>query len=393
MTEKLYWKDAYQTKFNAKLIAIKEDGLILDKTLFYPESGNQASDRGYLILGENKFKVDKVTKENDEILHHISSDFKNEINLGDIIVGEVDWEYRYGIMKAHSSQHIFSAIFKNKYNIDTLRAILNFEEVYLQFSQKINFEQLGVILTEVNKICTSTNLKLNGRIVSRKEAEEASKQIRSPIPEEPRIRLMEIENLDLVCCGGTHVNNTTEIGLIFVYEFKRGNEIKYVVGNKSIEMNKNINLDLIALANEINSPLIRLKELIKKRLKLIDSIEEQKQDLSNKLLDSIAKSPLKIINEINLFYIDFDVDIKILNKSLENFPSKSLIIVKFNGNKIRLLSPSEKVDSNKLLQTLIKKYGGKGGGNPKSSQGFLKKIPENILLEIESLLKTGEFRK
>jgi len=392
MTEKLYWEDAYQTKFNAKLIAIKEEGLILDKTLFYPESGNQASDRGYLILGEKKFKVDKVTKENDEILHHISSDFKNKINLGDIMVGEVDWEYRYGIMKAHSSQHIFSAVFKNKYNIDTLRAILNFEEVYLQLFQKIEFEQLSVILTEVNKICISNNLKLNGRIVSRKEAEEVSEKIRSPIPEEPRIRLMEIKNLDLVCCGGTHVNNTTEIGLIFIYEFKRGNEIKYVVGNKAIEMNANINLDLIALANEINSPVIRLKELIKSRLKRINSIEEQKQDLSNKLLDSIARSPLKIINDINLFYIDFDIDIKILNKSLEKFPSKSLIIVKFEGNKIRLLSSSEKIDSNKILQKLIKKYGGKGGGNPKSSQAFLKKIPENILLEIELLLKIGEFQ-
>jgi len=392
MTEKLYWEDAYQTKFNAKLIAIKEEGLILDKTLFYPESGNQASDRGYLILGEKKFKVDKVTKENDEILHHISSDFKNKINLGDIMVGEVDWEYRYGIMKAHSSQHIFSAVFKNKYNIDTLRAILNFEEVYLQLFQKIEFEQLSVILTEVNKICISNNLKLNGRIVSRKEAEEVSEKIRSPIPEEPRIRLMEIKNLDLVCCGGTHVNNTTEIGLIFIYEFKRGNEIKYVVGNKAIEMNANINLDLIALANEINSPVIRLKELIKSRLKRINSIEEQKQDLSNKLLDSIAGSPLKIINDINLFYIDFDIDIKILNKSLEKFPSKSLIIVKFEGNKIRLLSSSEKIDSNKILQKLIKKYGGKGGGNPKSSQAFLKKIPENILLEIELLLKIGEFQ-
>ena len=392
MTEKLYWEDAYQTKFNAKLIAIKEEGLILDKTLFYPESGNQASDRGYLILGEKKFKVDKVTKENDEILHHVSSDFKNELNLGDTIGGEVDWEYRYGIMKAHSSQHIFSAVFKNKYNIDTLRAILNFEEVYLQLFQKIEFEQLSVILTEVNKICISNNLKLNGRIVSRKEAEEVSEKIRSPIPEEPRIRLMEIKNLDLVCCGGTHVNNTTEIGLIFIYEFKRGNEIKYVVGNKAIEMNANINLDLIALANEINSPVIRLKELIKSRLKRINSIEEQKQDLSNKLLDSIARSPLKIINDINLFYIDFDIDIKILNKSLEKFPSKSLIIVKFEGNKIRLLSSSEKIDSNKILQKLIKKYGGKGGGNPKSSQAFLKKIPENILLEIELLLKIGEFQ-
>jgi len=60
--------------------------------------------------------------------------------------------------------------------------------------------------------------------------------------------------------------------------------------------------------------------------------------------------------------------------------------VKFEDNKIRILSPNEIIDSNKLLQELIQKYGGKGGGNPKSSQGFLEKMPEKLLSEIELLL-------
>ena len=48
MSKKLYWKDAYETKFSAKVIAINEDGIVLEKTFFYPESGKQASDRGSL---------------------------------------------------------------------------------------------------------------------------------------------------------------------------------------------------------------------------------------------------------------------------------------------------------------------------------------------------------
>lgn len=387
MTEKLYWEDAYQTQFKAQVKQIKEQGIILDKTLFYPESGNQASDRGYLIYGDHQFEVEKVTKENEEIVHHISSDFKTKINVGDKVNGKIDWDYRYGIMKAHTSQHIFSAVIKNKYNIDTLRAILNFEEVFLQISQKIEFEQLKIMLMEVNRICNSKNLKLNARILSRKETEEFTKEIRSTIPEEANIRLVEINNLDLVCCGGTHVKNTTEIGNVFIYEFKKGDEIRYVVGNRAIELSSNMNKDMIALANDISSPVDKLKDLLKKRLELLDNIQEQNRDLSIKLLESISKSPFKIIGNISLFYIDFDIDIKILNKSLEKFPLNSLIIVKFQSNKIRILSPSEIVDSNKLLQQLIQKYGGKGGGNPKSSQGFLKNMPENVLSEIESLIQ------
>ena len=389
MTEKLYWQDAYETKFSAKLIAIKDDGLVLDKTLFYPESGNQASDRGYLIFGEKKFKVEKVTKENEEILHHISSDYKNKINIGDRLDGEIDWEYRYGIMKAHTSQHIFSALLKNKYNIDTVRANLNFEEVFLQISPTIDYEQLKEILIDVNKICNSDNLVINAKIIPYKEAEKSSNKIRSVIPNESHIRLMEIHNLDLVCCGGTHVKNSTEIGTVFIYEFKKGNAIRYVVGNKALEMSSSIDLDVITLANDINSPLIKLKELLKKRLDFIDNIQEQHKELSIKLLESISKSPLKKINDVSLFYIDFDVDIKVLNKSLENFPSNSLIIVTFEGNKIRLLSPNEIVDSNKLLQQLIQKCGGKGGGNSKSSQGILENMPENILVEIELLIQNN----
>jgi len=386
LSKKLYWDNAYKIKFTAKVVSIKEEGTVLDTTLFYPESGNQVSDRGTLTLGNLKFKVDKVSKDKENILHHISSDFKNELNIGDSVVGEIDWDFRYGIMKAHSSQHIFSAVLKNKLNIDTVRASLNFEEVFLQISQKIDYEQLKTILTEVNIICTARNLKVNAKVVPREEAVKVSKKIRSSIPDDSHIRLMEIQDLDLVCCGGTHVKNTSEIGTIFIFEFKKGNEIRYVVGNKALEMSSNMDLDLIALANQINSPVTNLKELLKKRLEHIENIQEQHKDLSIKLLESISKSPLKIINEVSLFYIDFEVDIKILNKSLDNFPSNSLIIVKFESNKIRILSPNEIIDSNQLLQKLIKKYGGKGGGNPKSSQGFIEKMPENVLSEIESLL-------
>ena len=387
MTEKLYWKDAYQTHFNAQIKEIKEEGIILDRTLFYPESGNQASDRGYLVFGKHKFEVDKVTKENDEILHHLSSDFKEIFNVGDKINGEIDWDYRYGIMKAHTSQHIFSAVFKNKYNIDTLRATLNFEEVFLQVSKKIELDQLKEILIEVNKICNFKNLNLKTRIVQNKETKEISNKIRSAIPDEFNIRLVEIDNLDLVCCGGTHVKNTTEIGNVFIYEFKKGSEIRYILGNKAIEMASQNNLDIVDIANAINSPLDQLNRLFKKRLELLDTLQEQNKDLSIKLLESISKSPTKKVNNISLFYIDIDIDIKILNKSLDNFPPNSLIIVKFENNKIRILSLNDALDSNLFLKQLVKKFGGKGGGNPRSSQGFLEHTPEDIISEIELLIQ------
>jgi len=386
MTKKLFWEDPYETKFTAKVISLNEFGFILDNTLFYPESGNQLSDRGYIKIGDYKFRIEQVSKEGDDIIHHIPPDLKDKIKVGDKVEGEIDWQYRYGLMKAHSSQHIFSAVLKNSYDIDTERAVLNYEEVFLQTSQKLDYNELKEILYEVNSICTSKNYKINAKIVPRDKAQEIADKIRSQIPNEPEVRLMEIENLDLVCCGGTHVQNTREIGNLFIYDFKKGNEIKYYVGNKATLNFSNINVNLINLANNLNIPILKIREIVKKRLKLLENAQSLQKDLSLKLLEVISKSPANVINELSLFYVEFDIDIKILNKSLDMFPPSSLIIVNMGNNKIRILSLCEELNANKLIQKLIQNYNGKGGGNPKSAQAVLNKMPEDLLIEIESLL-------
>ena len=71
---------------------------------------------------------------------------------------------------------------------------------------------------------------------------------------------------------------------------------------------------------------------------------------------------------------------------MDDFPQNSLIIIKFETKKIRILSLNETIDTSELLGKLIEKYGGKGGGNPKSSQGFLENMPENIISDIETFI-------
>ena len=386
MTQKLYWQTPYETKFTAKIKVIKKAGIVLDKTLFYPESGNQLSDKGYLEINDFKFEIEKVSKENKEVIHHISSDFQDKINIGDSVEGEIDWEYRYGLMKAHSSQHLFSAVLKNNYDIDTIRANINFEEIFLQISQKLDYEQLKEILHEVNTFCTLKNLIIKQRIITHEQAEKRAKEIRSKIPDESQVRLIEIENLDLVCCGGTHVQTTTEIGSLFIFEFKKGNEIRFYVGNKALSIEASINVDLITLVNDLNTPVEKFRESVIKRLKTLGYTQNQQKELSIKLLELISKSPSKIVNNIPLFDIEFSVDIKIINKMLSNFPQNSLLIVEMGNRKIRLISKNGEIDANELLQKLINKYKGKGGGNPKSAQALLEKMPENLLSEIEQFL-------
>jgi alanyl-tRNA synthetase len=388
MTKKLYWESAYETTFSAIVKSIEENGIILDQTLFYPESGNQLSDRGSLKIKDYEYNIENVSKKGVDIIHHISDNFKNKISKGDKVRGTIDWEYRFGLMRAHSSQHIFSAILKSKYDIDTIRANLNFEEVYLQWSQIIDPPQLKEVLYEVNTICTTKELKITSKIVPKKEAETIAERIRSNIPKEPQVRLMEVENLDLVCCGGTHVQSTNEIGNLFIFDFRKGNQIKYCLGKKAISMGSSINVDVITLVNELNTPIEKFQENVIKRIETLKNIQDQQKELSIKMLKLISKSPSKIVNNIPLFYIDFYFDMKIINKKLSLFPQDSLIIIEMGNNKIRLLSMSGKIDANELIQKLINKYKGKGGGNPKSAQAKLERVPESLLSEIEQFIIT-----
>ncbi|MHA1985441.1 MAG: alanyl-tRNA editing protein [Promethearchaeota archaeon] len=387
MTKKLYWESPYETKFSAKVDSIMEDGIILDQTLFYPESGNQHSDRGILKIKGYEFKIDEVTKEGDDIKHNLSGNFQENIKIGDKVEGEIDWEYRFGLMRAHSSQHVFSAVLKKNYDIDTIRANLNFEEVFLQISKKVDVSQLKEILYDVNTICTTNNLDIKSRIVPREEVKKNIGKIRSRIPNESQVRLMEIENLDLVCCGGTHVHSTTEIGSLFIFEFKGGNEIRYYVGNKAVSVESNINVDMITLVNELNNPIEKLREIIVKRLETLKKTQNQLKNLSIMLVELISKSPSKIANNIPLFYIDFNIDLKIINKMLDLFPQDSLLIVEMGTNKLRVFSLSDKIDANEIIQKFVNKYQGKGGGNQKSAQAKLKKAPKSLLSEIEQFLK------
>ena len=148
MTEKLYWDRPYDTNFEAKIVDIDQDEIILDKTLFYPEGGNQTSDKGVIAKGDKKFKVKHVSKKGNLIVHHISEPIGEILKKDDIVTGEIDWEYRYGIMRAHSSQHVLSAVFKNLLDIDTVRANISYEDVSLHIERNVSESELKNVLIQ-----------------------------------------------------------------------------------------------------------------------------------------------------------------------------------------------------------------------------------------------------
>ncbi|MHA1689832.1 MAG: alanine--tRNA ligase-related protein [Promethearchaeota archaeon] len=162
MTLKLYWKTPYKSEFQARVKSISEKGLLLDKTLFYPQGGGQKCDKGVLFKKTKTVPVLRVIQEDKDIYHQIPIPDLNHFNVGDEIKGKIDWEYRFGLMKAHSSQHVFSAVLYNYFKISTTKVFINSEEVSIHFDKNITIEQLKAALKKVNSLEKSGILLAHG---------------------------------------------------------------------------------------------------------------------------------------------------------------------------------------------------------------------------------------
>ena len=383
MTEKLYWDKPYETSFTAEVITITPEGVILDKTLFYPLGGGQDCDKGRLEKEELIFKIDTVSKKGEDIIHHISSDLINKLHVGDMVSGEIDWNFRYGVMRAHSAQHILSALIKNKYNIDTAHATISFEDVSLQIAQSISGDQFKEILDDFINMCTIESHEFQTKVVHRDEIDIDKKQIRGKIPEQGKIRLVELKNYDLICCGGTHVKNTAEIGPIFVYEFNKGTNFKFIVGSKALNQFTTDNYRILDYSRSLNLPALGMVANFQKQLDKKLVIQQNYEILASTLLKLVSQNPKKLLNEVKIGCVRMDYDYKNIQKAFKDFPEDYLLIILEEKNKIRILSNTEKARANEVLDKVLKKFGGKGGGSHFSAQATLSDEPKDILSELD----------
>jgi len=386
MTQKLYWDDSYAVEFTARIVSIRKDGIVLDRTLFFPVSGNQASDKGFLKQGKEVSKVEKVEIINSDIIHYVSSEFIAKAKIGDEVVGEIDWQHRYGIMRAHSSQHIFSAIFLELYNTKTLRANIEFEKVSIQLDRPVSEEQFSIALEKLNEICTSKNKKITAEIYQDDDLEKFSGKIRSEIPDKTNIRLIQINELDLVCCGGTHLKNTTEVGPVIITDFKKGIEIKYFVGNKALELISQFHMGLLHFSDDLNTPVLKVMKKIKSSLAELAENKQQMERLQEDNLNLSSKCPTEVYNNFNIFLFNYQIEVKLLKKSIIQYPPNSLILIQMEENRYQIVTNSEIVKANDIIQSFLSKFGGKGGGSNFIAQASLDDASADVLLEVKQYL-------
>lgn len=216
MTELLYMADSYIKEFDARVDKVCEDGLVLDKTCFYPQGGGQPSDTGKIIKDNKEFDVEKVKKVEADIVHFLKGvEWKSEIKEGDIVKGVINWERRYKIMRMHTSAHCLSAIFHKKVGALITGNNLDFEKSRVDFDlENFNREEIFAYVSETNKLMADGQ-EVSISYLPREEAlkdPELIKLAKVLPPSVKELRIVTIGDIDRQCDGGTHVKNTKEVG-------------------------------------------------------------------------------------------------------------------------------------------------------------------------------------
>jgi misacylated tRNA(Ala) deacylase len=225
VTDLLFQTDSYLQEFDARITSalLTERAVVLDRTAFYPGGGGQPCDFGWLTIEGVTYRVDRVKKQGQDVLHFLAGDAPLP-SADSVARGAVDWARRYELMRTHTALHVLCGTVFRDYaalvtggDMQPLKGRMDFEFATMR----------GELVREIEAAVNAEVAKARDvrvRILPREEAFQIPDLIRTKINLLPEgiqeVRTVEIVGLDLQADGGTHVRNTSEVGRIRIVDYK-----------------------------------------------------------------------------------------------------------------------------------------------------------------------------
>ncbi|WKZ83546.1 MAG: alanyl-tRNA editing protein [Acidimicrobiia bacterium] len=217
MTEELASRDAYLTSTEAMVIAAGDDGVVLDRTVFYARGGGQPGDTGLIEWDAGSVRVVDTVKGPSGVRHLVEGD---PPPMGASVTATIDWERRHLLMRTHTALHVLSAVIWRDFgakvtggNMEPGVARMDFEldGISVEFGREVE-GRLAAALAQGHPVTV--------RFLPRSEALADPDLIRTKVNLIPEwvdpIRIIEIGSIDKQADGGTHVASTTEVGAVRV---------------------------------------------------------------------------------------------------------------------------------------------------------------------------------
>ncbi len=144
-------KNNYEKRFEAKIIEVLENGVVLDRSAFYPLKGGVQNDIGMLVINGKKFIVTKVSETNGKVIHTL--DKMDGIKEGMETHGEIDWNRRYKLMRLHTASHLLEAMMHKKTNCLIGSGKVSIDGSYMGFTiEEMNRPLIEQAVSDANKL-------------------------------------------------------------------------------------------------------------------------------------------------------------------------------------------------------------------------------------------------
>ena len=213
MTEPLFRQDAYLKEAAAIVVSAEPRGIVLEATNFYAQGGGQPGDRGEIVKadGSSVSIVNAVYDADKRTILHVPAEGAELPAAGERVTARIDWDLRLKRMRAHTALHLLTAVLP----YPVTGGSVGDGEGRLDFDSGDAVLEKGEIAQKLNALI-ATNALVGTRCIT-DEALAANPGLVKTMSVKPptgsgRVRLVEIEGIDLQPCGGTHVARTGEIG-------------------------------------------------------------------------------------------------------------------------------------------------------------------------------------
>ena len=370
MTEKLFYKDAYQKTFEATVIECREGKkgyeIILDQTAFYPEGGGQPGDIGYLQTGDQKVEVTDTHEKDGEILHFCGQ----PLEKGRKVTGSIDWERRFDLMQNHSGEHIVSGLVHHKFGYNNVGFHMGKDTVSIDFDGEFSVEDMCRFEQEANaRIWANEQVD----ITSYTEEEAETVEYRSKKELHGVVRVVTFPNADVCACCGTHVRYTGEIGLIkliSLQKWKGGVRMEMLSGRKAMEYVADVCRQNQQISVALSAKPLETAEAVEHLKKLQMDQQFHAGALEQKLFQYMAKQ-YEGSGSVLLFEDGLAADSvrKLTAEIMETCEGRCIVCSGDDENGYKYAMGEKDGD----LRTLVKEFNstlnGRGGGKPFFVQG------------------------
>ncbi len=413
-TQRIFHENPYISTIDAKVLGVKKNYVILDQTIFYPKSGGQDSDTGYLILPDGVkirivggYKTDK-----NVIVHEVEKDLEGVVEPGMNVKVVIDWERRYKLMRHHTATHII---------LGAVRKVLG-KHVWQAGAEK-TIEKARLDITH-HKMPTKDEIKkieeLANKIVNeRKDIKfhtlkkfDAEKKYGLRIYQggaivADKLRIVEIPGWDAEACFGTHLKNTGEVGGIKIINVEKIQDgvirLEFIAGTRVAEYASKLEetIDEVARitgsqATQVIEGVKRLRENYEEAKRLV---KEYRELVKNNILKTIDTKAVEICG-LKTIVLKKDIDDEQLYRELvEELVDRKYAVIYDNGAILEiaidpLLAREKNIDFTIIVHRLREKYSVKGGGKrdhvTMRYSGDVDKIINDIISSVKEMVGCEE---